>query len=387
MAVSVNTILPKLTQFAGVETVIKKRQGVDDIVTGILHTHGQYKNEYSKIARQFLRPTVKETCNAIFEFLKQNVSYNIEPETYQTLRSPAAILMLPADCKSYALFSAGIIDALRAKGLINCDLKYRFAGYDNFNNYIEHVFCVVDDGKNEFWIDPVLNYFNERKNPVYIVDKKIKNMALVGIAGFNDYGHEISGFNPKNPESPTMLVSIQQGIQQAQQKGGGLQKAAKTVSDVAALVPGWGTAIAAVLKVFNFGNVPNPDDWKGWAALDGQYGAPVGYNVQSWVLQDGDSVQNEAVNIISWINNYGIETVVNDNWAIKKNFGRNVTLQDVINKLRRANFNQEADQIAKAATEQPGGGGGAFTMGGGNMLTTLLLIGAGVFVVSKFAKK
>jgi hypothetical protein len=387
MAVSVTTILPKLTQFAGVETVVKKKHGVDDIVTGILQTHGQYKNEYKKIAKHFLKPTVQGTCKAIFDFLKQNVAYNIEPETYQTLRSPAAILTLPADCKSYALFSCGCIDALRSMGLINCDLKFRFAGYDYFNNYIEHVFCVVDDGKYEYWIDPVLNYFNEKKQPTYIVDKNIKNMALVGIAGFNDYSHEVAGFNPASAPPPKMLVSIQQGIQQAQAKGGGLQKAAKTVSDVAAMVPGWGTAIAAVLKVFNFGNVPNPDDWKGWAALDGQYGAPVGYNAQSWVLQDGDSVQNEAVNIISWINNYGIDTVVNDNWAIKKNFGRNVTIQDVVNKLRRANFNQEADAILQAATEKPGGGGGAFTMGGGNMLTTLLLVGAGVFVVSKFAKK
>jgi hypothetical protein len=188
MGVSVTTILPKLTQFAGIETVVKKRQGVDDIVTGIIKTHGQYKNEYQKICVHFLKSTVKETCRAIFDFLKQNVAYNIEPESYQTLRSPAAILSLPGDCKSYALFSAGIIDALRTKGLIDCGLKFRFAGYDFFNNYIEHVFCVVECGGSEYWIDPVLNTFNERKQPAYIVDKKIKNMALVGIAGVDTVG-------------------------------------------------------------------------------------------------------------------------------------------------------------------------------------------------------
>jgi len=375
MGVTVSNILPHLTKFSGVETVVKKRQGVDDIVQGILKTHGQYKNEYEKSCKHFLKPTVKETSREIFNFLKSNVPYNIEPESYQTLRSPAAILSLPADCKSYALFSAGIIDALRSKGLIsNCGLKFRFAGYDMFNNNIEHVFCVVTEGNKEFWIDPVLNSFDEKKQPVYIVDKNIKNMSLVGISGVGNIG-----------ATPTPSAGFLQQIQQGVKKPTGLQKATGFLSDAAALVPGWGTAISAVLKVFNFGNAPNPDDWKGWAALDGQYGAPVGYNVQSWVLQDGDSVQNEAVNIISWINNYGIDTVVNDNWAIKKNFGKNVTLQDVVNKLRRANFNQEADAILKAATEQPGGG--ALQMGGGNMLTTLLLVGAGVFVVSKFAKK
>lgn len=383
MAVSVTTILPKLTQFAGIETVVKKRQGVDDIVTGILNTHKQYQNEYKKIAKHFLQPTVKQTCKCIFDFLKSNVAYSIEPESYQTLRSPAAILSLPGDCKSYALFSAGIIDALRSKGLLNCELKYRFAGYDVFNNYIEHVFCVVDDGESEYWIDPVLDNFNERKRPAYIVDKKIKNMALYGISGIDGVGK----FNPLNAAPPKMLTSIQQGIQQAQAKGGGLQKATQVVSDVAALVPGWGTAISAVLKVFNFGKVQSPDFWRGWADLDRRGGLMVGTNAATWVLQDGDSVQNEGVNLISWINNYGIDTIVNENAHIKQRFGKFVTVQDLANKLRRGGFNEEADAVLKAATAMPGGGGGAMTMGGGNMLVTLLLVGAGVFAISKFSKR
>lgn len=375
MAVSVTTILPKLTQFAGIETVVKKRQGVDDIVTGILNTHKQYQSEYKKIAKHFLKPTVRETCKTVFDFLKTNVAYNIEPESYQTLRSPAAILSLPGDCKSYALFSAGIIDALRSKGLLNCDLKYRFAGYDVFNNYIEHVFCVVDDGENEFWIDPVLDSFNEKKQPAYIVDKKIKNMALVGIAGVGATPTPSAGF----------LQNIQKGVSQLQQQKSGLQKAADTVSNIAALAPGWGTAISAVLKVFNFGKVQSPDFWKGWADLDRRAGLMVGTNAATWVLQDGDSVQNEGVNLISWINNYGLETIVNENAHIKQRFGKFITVQDLANKLRRGGFNEEADAILKAATEQPGGG--ALTMGGGNMLVTLLLVGAGVFAISKFAKK
>lgn len=380
MAVSLTTILPKLTQFAGIETVVKKRQGVDDIVTGILNTHKQYKHEYQKIAKHFLQPTVKQTCRAIFDFLKTNVAYNIEPESYQTLRSPAAILSLPGDCKSYALFSAGIIDALRSKGLLDCELKYRFAGYDIFNNYIEHVFCVVDDGESEIWIDPVLNSFNEKKQPAYIVDKKIKNMALVGIAGI-----ETIGATPT--PSAGFLQNIQKGVAQLQQQKSGLQKATQTISDVAAMVPGWGTAISAVLKVFNFGKIQSPDFWKGWAALDSKGGFQLGTNAATWVFQDGDSVQNEGVNLISWINNYGIETIVNENPHIKQRFGKFITVNDLANKLRRGGFNQEADAIIQAATAQPSGGDGAFTMGGGNMLTTLLLVGAGVFVVSKFAKR
>jgi hypothetical protein len=378
MGVSVATILPQLTRFAGVETVVKKRQGVDDIVNGILKTHGQYKNEYQKICKHFLKPTIKETCKEIFNFLKTNVPYNIEPESYQTLRSPAAILSLPADCKSYALFSAGVIDALRNCGAIDCGLKFRFAGYDMFNNNIEHVFCVVTDGNNEFWIDPVLSTFDEKKQPVYIVDKNIKNMSLVGIAGVGATPRPSAGF----------LQQIQKGVSDIKKTQSGLQKATGFLSDAAALVPGWGTAISAVLKVFNFGKVQSPDFWRGWAALDSKAGLMLGTNAATWVFQDGDSVQNEGVNLISWINNYGLETIVNENPHIKQRFGKFITVNDLANKLRRGGFNQEADAIIQAATQLPGGGGGgALQMGGGNMLTTLLLVGAGVFVVSKFAKK
>jgi hypothetical protein len=115
----------------------------------------------------------------------------------------------------------------------------------------------------------------------------------------------------------------------------------------------------------------------------------LGTNAATWVFQDGDSVQNEGVNLISWINNYGLETIVNENPHIKQRFGKFITINDLANKLRRGGFNQEADAIIQAATQLPGGGGSgsSLQMGGGNMFATLLLVGAGVFVVSKFAKK
>jgi hypothetical protein len=141
------------------------------------------------------------------------------------------------------------------------------------------------------------------------------------------------------------------------------------------------------LKVFNFGKVQSPDFWRGWAALDSKAGLMLGTNAATWVLQDGDSVQNEGVNLISWINNYGLETIVNENAHIKGRFGKFITVNDLANKLRRGGFNEEADAILKAATGTTDGSGSGSLQMGGNMLTTLLLVGAGVFVVSKFAKK
>lgn len=370
-----NKILSILPEFKNSEVVLKKKQGVEDIVKGILKTHNQYFYDYDLISENFDKGNIQDTCLYIFDFLKKNVPYQIESENYQTLRSPGAILNFPGDCKSYALFSNGVLDSLRRKEKIKCDLVYRFAGYGVFTDYIEHVFCVCKVGNKEIWLDPVLNSFDEKKEPNYIVDKKINEMALVGISGINQMGNVPQQFTgrPLNP-------------QPANPKTTSTQNALSKVTDFAAMVPGWGTAIASVLKIFQgFGSVPNPNDWMGWERLETGVGQPVGTGAQTWVMMDGDDVRNEAVNILSWIQNKGIETVLNENWAIKNRFGRYTTFNDIINKLQRAGFTSEAQMLADSQREQEKQSG---TMTGKtNILVTLALVGAGIFAVSKFAKK
>ena len=369
-----------MPEFKNSEIVLKKKQGVEDIVKGILKTHNQYFTDYDLISDFFYRGNVEDTCKYIFDFLKQNVPYEIESENYQTLRSPGAILHFPGDCKSFALFSNGCLDSLRRKGKLKCDLLYRFAGYGVFTDYIEHVFCVCKTGKNEIWVDPVLNGYNEKKQPNYIVDKKINNMALVGISGINEIGAVPQQFMGR----PLNLQSLIP--QPSNPKTTKTQNALSTVSDLAALVPGWGTAISSVLKIFKgFGSVPNPNDWMGWERLETGVGQPVGTGAQTWVMMDGDDARNEAVNILSWIQNKGIETVLNENWAIKNRFGRYTTFQDLINKLQRSGFSSEAQMLTDSIKQQQEQKN---TMtGGSNMLVTLALVGAGIFAISKFSKR
>jgi hypothetical protein len=378
--ISKNKILSVLPEFKNSEIVLKKKQGVEDIVKGILKTHNQYFTDYDLISDFFYRGGIEDTCKYIFDFLKQNVPYEIESENYQTLRSPGAILHFPGDCKSYALFSNGVLDSLRRKGKLKCDLIYRFAGYGVFTDYIEHVFCVCKTGKNEIWLDPVLNDYNEKKQPNYTVDKKINNMALVGISGINEIGAVPQQFMGR----PLNLQSLIP--QPSNPKTTKTENALSTVSDLAALVPGWGTAISSVLKIFKgFGSVPNPNDWMGWERLETGVGQPVGTGAQTWVMMDGDDARNEAVNILSWIQNKGIETVLNENWAIKNRFGRFTTFQDLINKLQRSGFSSEAQMLTDSIKQQDKQKN---TMtGGSNMLVTLALVGAGIFAISKFSRR
>jgi hypothetical protein len=184
----VNNILSILTPYQGNKQIVKYNQSVGDIMAGILRTHEQYKNDYDKICLSFWKGNVSKTAKAIYNFLAANTHYKVEPDDKQTLRSPAAILYLGGqkntglDCKSYALFTGGILDALKRKGK-KINFCYRFASYKMFDKLPHHVFVVINpDQYNEIWVDNVLPSFNEKKYPSYKIDK-FTPMAIIAVSG------------------------------------------------------------------------------------------------------------------------------------------------------------------------------------------------------------
>jgi hypothetical protein len=183
--VSRSAVLEKLAPFNNFKKVVSTDQTVTDIIDGIVNTHYQYQDEYDKISQYFVGESELETARNIFNFLKSNVPYFIESNNKQTLRSPSAIIALRqgADCKSYALFANGVLDSLNRKGIFQVPLAFRFAGYKNNTREPQHVFAVMYPGtKKEIWIDPVLPRFNEKRQPSFFKDKKIK-MALIALSG------------------------------------------------------------------------------------------------------------------------------------------------------------------------------------------------------------
>ena len=181
--VSKSAVLKKLAPFNNYKKVVSADQTVTDIIDGIVNTHYQYQDEYDKISNYFVGESELETARNIWNFLKSNVPYYIESTNNQTLRSPSAIVALPGDCKSYALFANGVLDSLNRKCIFQVPLAFRFAGYKDTTREPQHVFAVMYPGtKKEIWIDPVLNRFNEKRQPSFYKDKKIK-MALIALSG------------------------------------------------------------------------------------------------------------------------------------------------------------------------------------------------------------
>lgn len=184
------TILTQLQPFQNKKHILVHDQSVGDIMKGILTTHSQYASQYDKIAPFFIGATPEATAKNVWHFVKQNVRYKVEPEHEQLLKSPAAIIaptvggkINTSDCKNMSLFIGGVLDAAKRKGQ-HINWCYRFASYNLYDKVPQHVFAVLNpDTSNEIWVDAVLPSFNNRKQYYYKTDKKVKNMALVSLAG------------------------------------------------------------------------------------------------------------------------------------------------------------------------------------------------------------
>lgn len=178
------TLLKKLPPFRNNGVLIKDRQSVSDIINEVVAAHKFFQNDYCRIASDFDFGGGDVTLKKLFDFLKNNVRYEEESEENQTSKSPAAIVATgKGDCKHYALFIAGVLDALNKKGYA-FDWLFRFASYDPVTRIAGHVFVVAKVNGVEYWIDPVLKTFNSRRPyPVTFKDKKINVMALRRLSG------------------------------------------------------------------------------------------------------------------------------------------------------------------------------------------------------------
>ena len=181
-----NLLLGRLKSFGGNSKMLVRDQQVPDIISAMLSAHKMYASEYDKISQDFYSCDGIQTAKKLFDFLKKNVQYKIESDKKQRIMSPSAILSLGkfgADCKTYALFIMGVLDSLKRKGLINNKIYYRFASYRLLDEIPHHVFAVIQDQDgNEYFIDPVLSKFNERKTYYHKIDK-IPSMPLYSVSG------------------------------------------------------------------------------------------------------------------------------------------------------------------------------------------------------------
>jgi hypothetical protein len=375
---NLNTVLKDLPPFTGRKDILIYNQDVEDIIKGILKASDSYAAHYRKIWPYFDGGGYRSTARNVWNFLKSNSDYVIEPDSRQTIKTPAAILATAKksyggnDCKNFALFSAGVLKAYRDATGEDFNLYFRFAGYNGGG--LSHVFTVIEKNGVEIWVDPVLDTFNDRTHePTKIKDFKINKMALIALSGINPYENDKSAFQNSNPVPGQYLGQTNQPT----------QKPKMTTQEKVDL----GIQIANALKsLFGSGADAPGNYWMAWESIDQQYGNPIGASAQHWIMFDGDSVQNEALNIIAYIraNDPTLSKVLAENSTTLRDAGRYVTVNDLLDKLKRGGFAKEADEI-KRQLEVSGNGSSLLptNLAKGNMLVTFALIGAALFFVLK----
>lgn len=280
-------ILRRLPAFNNEVKVLIKDQDTDDIIKAILKAHEAYKNDYDKICSLFYTGDEISTARNVFNYIKKNVKYVIESDDRQMIKSPSGIFSTPSsDCKNYALAINGIMDACRRKYGFDCDLYFRFAAYDGTNTP-QHVFAVMNTDKGEIWIDPVLDEFNEDRQPNYYKDKKIKNMALMALSGIDPYENDqtaltrsVGAFTPPQPPKLTLAqgtglnvapLSTGGGLSNLLQNAGGINNILQSgiASSALSLLPG-GAIVAQILPQLEkiFPNIKPTDPTKDPANTD-----------------------------------------------------------------------------------------------------------------------
>jgi hypothetical protein len=179
--IDVNDLLQDLPPFTNKSVLIEKNQEIHDIIKEVLNAHEYFAADYDLIYKYFDKGSIYEICKKLYDFCKKNIYYRVESEDKQTTKSPAAILETRiGDCKHYAGFIGGVLDAICRNTGEKINWFYRFASYSFWDNNIEHVFVVVLYDGNEIWIDPVLSKFDSREEkPNYFINKKVNSKKML----------------------------------------------------------------------------------------------------------------------------------------------------------------------------------------------------------------
>jgi len=160
--------------YQGIDKVYKSKadnKDIRDLIESLVPTAKAQMREFSK---QFKGGTEKQTCKKIFDYIKTNFKY-VADGGQQIVKLPSALLeKRVGDCKSYALFTAAILENLK--------IPYKFV-YTSYsaNPIPQHIYVVT---KDNCIIDVVYGKFNQEKKPTYkyIKDMDVRYMAGIGCA-------------------------------------------------------------------------------------------------------------------------------------------------------------------------------------------------------------
>jgi hypothetical protein len=242
MMATKEAILNLLGQQPFREVMLVDNQDTYDIIEAILNKHELCQTDYDKFAFLFDGGTVPEICERLYNFCRINLRYVVEKTKRQYTSKPATILTRGySDCKCYALFCGGVLDALKRQGK-KISWSFRFASYNILKKSPQHVFVVVKYHGDEIYIDPVFLKFNYRKPAMWVEDYKMSSEP----AAISGMCCDRTGKLNVLSDGETYMAGLDAMGATGQQTGQTIMKLAPALSEVpvaALIVEGVGVAL------------------------------------------------------------------------------------------------------------------------------------------------
>lgn len=123
--------------------------GINSDVVGSIRTlYEQWKEQPRDLVRNLMENTVEDSCESVYQYMIDHVTYKLDPAGEQLIKSPARLLADGyGDCKSLTMFISCCLHCMRISHII------RFVDFDGDGQFT-HVYPValLEDGR-EFILD------------------------------------------------------------------------------------------------------------------------------------------------------------------------------------------------------------------------------------------
>jgi len=249
--------------------VYKKNYNTRDIIELIKKALPLSVEQTEALAVRFKRPTLEQTCKAIFDFLK-TIRYKVDANGTQVVPLPSKILAdNRTDCKGLSIITHGILSNLGIEHAI------RFAKYTNSDtpNEYTHVYCVVPTGgTNYITIDAVADSYNSEfgninGKPLDLIFKKQMRSKYHPISKVSGIGFNFLGIKVNNPidwvkeqyNDSNLKDKLSQFQDYVKETASKLEDAAKRV------IQPLKTAVGAPVRAAYLGLINL--NFKGWASM------------------------------------------------------------------------------------------------------------------------
>jgi hypothetical protein len=173
----------------------KLNYDTSDIIELLIQGHKKNLSDTEALARAIKATSIADYTRKLYDLVKQNVAYMLDPEGVQFVKSPAQVWRDKiSDCKSYSLF---IATTLHNAGI---PFRYRFVSF-NGSKIPTHVYVIVPrSGGGYITLDAVMPGYNQEKPFTFKKDIDMKGLYYVSGIG------EIKGRRAPSPEQRARLM-------------------------------------------------------------------------------------------------------------------------------------------------------------------------------------